>query len=322
MKLIVFSICLNEEKTIGELLDRIPRKIEGIDEIVKVVIDDGSKDRTVQIAEEKGALVYSNQKQKRLAYSFQFAIDKALELGGDIAVNIDGDLQFMPEEIPLLVKPIVQGRADFVAGNRFSNGVKPENMPKSKYLGNKLGAKVISSITNQKFDDVTCGFRAYSREAMLNININSKYTYTQEVFQLMASKKLDIVQVPITIKYYKGRKSRVVKSVSGFITNSAFNILRAFRDFEPMKFFGTLSLIPLILGLICLIFVLIYWISTGSITPYKAVGFAGIYLVSLSIVVGLFGLLSDMLGRIVNTQEKTLYYEKKSYYSKFKKSSK
>lgn len=322
MKLIVFSICLNEEKTIGELLDRIPPKIEGINEIVKVVIDDGSSDRTAKIAKEKGALVYSNQKQKRLAYSFQFAIDKALELGADIAVNIDGDLQFMPEEIPLLVKPIVQGKADFVAGNRFNNGVKPENMPKSKYLGNKLGAKVISSITNQKFDDVTCGFRAYSREAMLHININSKYTYTQEVFQLMASKKLDIVQVPITIKYYKGRKSRVVKSVSGFITNSAFNILRAFRDFEPMKFFGILSLIPLILGLICLIFVLIHWISTGSITPYKTVGFAGIYLVSLSIVVGLFGLLSDMLGRMVNTQEKILYYEKKSYYSKFKKSSK
>ncbi len=101
MKLIVFSICLNEEKTIGELLDRIPKKIEGIDEIVKVVIDDGSKDKTVQIAKEKGALVYSNQRQKRLAYSFQFAIDKALELGADIAVNIDGDLQFMPEEIPL-----------------------------------------------------------------------------------------------------------------------------------------------------------------------------------------------------------------------------
>ena len=138
----------------------------------------------------------------------------------------------------------------------------------------------------------------------------------------MASKKLNIVQVPITIKYYKGRKSRVVKSVSGFITNSAFNILRAFRDFEPMKFFGLLSLIPLVLGLICLIFVLIHWISTGSITPYKAVGFAGIYLFSLSIIVALFGVLSDMLGRIVNTQEKTLYYEKKSYYSKFKKSSK
>lgn len=322
MKLIVFSICLNEEKTIGELLDRIPPKIEGINEIVKVVIDDGSSDRTAKIAKEKGALVYSNQRQKRLAYSFQFAIDKALELGADIAVNIDGDLQFMPEEIPLLVKPIVQGKADFVAGNRFSNGVKPENMPKSKYLGNKLGAKVISSITNQKFDDVTCGFRAYSREAMLNININSKYTYTQEVFQLMASKKLDIVQVPITIKYYKGRKSRVVKSVSGFITNSAFNILRAFRDFEPMKFFGILSLIPLILGLICLIFVLIYWISTGSITPYKTVGFAGIYLVSLSIVVGLFGLLSDMLGRMVNTQEKILYYDKKMYYSKLKRKKK
>lgn len=319
MKLIVFSICLNEEKTIGELLDRIPKKIEGIDEIVKMVIDDGSTDNTVKVAKDHGALVYSNYRQKRLAYSFQVAMDKALKLGADISVNIDGDLQFLPEEIPLLVKPIVEGKADFVAGSRFGKGKRPEHMSKGKFLGNQLGAKVVSSITNQHFDDVTCGFRAYSREAMLQMNIDSKYTYTQESFQLMASKNLNIVQVPISIKYFKGRKSRVVKSIFSFITVSAFNILRAFRDFAPMKFFGLLSIIPFVFGILAMIFVIIFRLKTGTFTPFKFLGLAGIYSFTLGIVTALFGLLSDMLGRIVNNQEKILYYDKNNYYSKFKK---
>jgi len=319
MKLVVFSICLNEEKTIGELLDRVPQKIEGVDEIVKMVIDDGSTDDTVKVAKQHGALVYSNGRQKKLAYSFQVAIDRALKLEADIAVNIDGDLQFLPEEISLLVRPIVDSNADFVAGSRFRKGMRPEHMSKGKYYGNLLGAYVVSKLTDQDFDDVTCGFRAYSKEAMLQMNINSKYTYTQESFQLMASKNLNIVQVPISIKYFKGRKSRVVKSITSFITLSAFNILRAFRDFAPMKFFGILGLIPFFMGVVCIAFILIHWLSTGDFSPYKFVGFSGIYLVTLGVVVGLFGLLSDMIGRMVNNQEKILYYSKKNYYSKIKK---
>jgi glycosyltransferase involved in cell wall biosynthesis len=319
MKLVVFSICLNEEKTIGELLDRVPKRIEGVDEIVRLVIDDGSTDDTVKIAKEHGALVYSNLRQKKLAYSFQVAIDRALKLDADIAVSIDGDLQFLPEEIDLLVQPIVEKKADFVPGSRFRKGMRPENMSKGKYYGNQLGAYVVSKLTNQEFDDVTCGFRAYSREAMLQMNINSKYTYTQESFQLMASKNLNIVQVPISIKYFEGRKSRVVKSITSFITISAFNILRAFRDFAPIKFFGILGLVPFFLGIICIIFLLIHWLSTGDFSPYKFVGFSGLYLVTLGIIIGLFGLVSDMLGRIVNNQEKILYYSKKNYYSKIKK---
>lgn len=319
MKLVVFSICLNEEKTIGELLDRVPKKIEGIDEIVTMVIDDGSSDNTVKIAQEHGAIVYSNLQQKRLAYSFQVAIDKALMLGANLAVNIDGDLQFKPEEIPNLVKPIVEGRADFVAGNRFANGKRPDNMSLSKYYGNQLGAYVVSKLTHQEFFDVTCGFRAYSREAMLQMNINSKYTYTQESFQLMASKNLNIVQIPISIKYFKGRKSRVVTSIFSFITLSAFNIMRAFRDFAPIKFFGILGLIPFVLGVLGIAFTSIHWLNVGNISPYKFVGISGIYLITLGMVIALFGLLSDMLGRIVNNQEKILYYNKKNYYSNLRK---
>jgi glycosyltransferase involved in cell wall biosynthesis len=319
MKLVVFSICLNEEKTIGELLDRIPKQIGGIDEIVKMVIDDGSTDSTAKIAKQHGAIVHSNTKQKRLAHSFQIAIDKALKLGADIAVNIDGDLQFQPEEIPNIVKPIVEGKAEFVAGNRFSNGKRPKNMSLGKYYGNQLGAYVVSKLTHQEFFDVTCGFRAYSREAMLQLNINSKYTYTQESFQLMASKNLNIVQIPISIKYFKGRKSRVVTSILSFITLSAFNIMRAFRDFAPIKFFGILGLIPFVIGIICLLLLGIHWLNTGGLSPYKFLGFTGLYLLTLGIVIALFGLISDMIGRMVNNQEKILYYTKKNYYAKVKK---
>ncbi|MFA7628067.1 MAG: glycosyltransferase family 2 protein [Candidatus Dojkabacteria bacterium] len=318
MKLIVFSICLNEEKTIGELLDRIPKQIEGIDEIVKMVVDDGSEDDTAKIAKEHGAIVHSNAEQKRLAHSFQFAVNKALELGADIAVNIDGDLQFKPEEIPNLVKPILDGKADFVGGTRLK-GARPDDMSLGKYYGNKLGAYIVGRLVRKEFQDVTCGFRAYNREAMLHMNINSNYTYTQESFQLMASKKLTIVQVPVSIKYYKGRKSRVVFGITNFIKISAVNILRAFRDFAPIKFFGLMAMVPFILGVFSLVFLGGHWLRTGDFSPYKFVGFAGVYLVSFGLLIALFAVLSDMLGRMLNNQEKILYFEKKNYYSKFKK---
>lgn len=324
MKLVVFSICQNEGKTIGELLDRIPKKIEGIDEIETMVVDDGSTDDTVKIAKEKGAIVYSNLSQKRLAYSFQFAVDKVLKLGADIAVNIDGDLQFSPEEIPMLVKPILEGNADFVAGNRFvdpqSQKVrKPDFMSKGKYWGNRIGAFVIGSLSKKKFSDVTCGFRAYNRDALLHMNINNKFTYTQEAFQLMANKQLNIIQIPVSIKYFKGRKSRVVSSIFSFISISGFNIIRVFRDFAPLKFFGILSSIPGLIGFGLLIFMGVHWLQTESFSPYKYIGFGGLYMVTLAIIILLFGVLSDILGRIINNQEKNLYITKKIYYSKFKK---
>ena len=324
MKLVVFSICQNEGKTIGELLDRIPKRIEGIDEIVTMVVDDGSTDDTVKIAKEKGAEVYSNLSQKRLAYSFQYAVDKVLKMGADVAVNIDGDLQFAPEEIPLLVKPILDGKADFVAGNRFVDPQnqqirRPEFMSKGKYWGNRIGAFVIGSLSKKKFSDVTCGFRAYNRDALLHMNINNKFTYTQEAFQLLASKQLNIRQVPISIKYFEGRKSRVVSSIFSFISLSAINIVRVFRDFAPLRFFGILGLIPFLVGLGCVIFLGMHWLNTGDFSPYKFVGFTGLYLITLAIITWLFGTLSDILGRIINNQEKTLYISKKIYYSKFKK---
>lgn len=323
MKLVINTICHNEAETLDELFKRIPKKISGITEIVKLLIDDGSTDDTVKIAKQNGVIVVQNYSQKRLAYSFQAAVDKALELGADIFLNIDGDLQFMPEEIPNLIKPIVEGEADFVAADRFvdpktGKNIKPKDMPFSKYFGNLIGAFIVSKMAGQKFNDVTCGFRAFNRKALLSININSKYTYTQETFQVLASKKMNIVQVPITVKYYPGRKSRVVTSIIGYIFSSAFNILKTFRDYAPLSFFGTAGLIFSIISLLLLGFLGIHWLRTGNFSPYKFVGFAGLYFISLAIVTWLFGLLADMFDRLLNNQDKIIYHLKSIKYRKEK----
>lgn len=310
-KLVVFSICKDEAPTIGEVIDRIPPVIDGIDEIEVLVISDGSVDDTAAVARVHGATVIEGRQQHRLAHRFAQAVEWCLESGADVAVNIDGDLQFDPADIPSFVAPIVEQSADFVAADRFTDpetGVRrrPENMPVGKYYANLLGAKIVGNLSGERFADVTCGFRAYNRRAMLALNINSKYTYTQESFQLLAHNKVDIVSVPANVTYYSGRKSRVVTSFWQFLTNSALNILRAFRDFAPLRFFFWLGLPAFLVGLVSAGFVGVHWLATGRTSPYTSLGIVGVYLFSLGLIVFVVGLLADMLGRSARNQEKIL----------------
>lgn len=320
MKLVIFTICKDEDKTLGELLDRMPKKLEGISKIETLVISDGSSDQTAEVARKHGATkVIEGKQQKRLAYRFQQALDTVLTMGADIAVNIDGDLQFSPEDIPKLLNPILEDGADFVAADRFTDPKtgekrKPEVMPTGKYWANRLGAWIVGNLSGQKFYDVTCGFRAYTKKAMLAININSNYTYTQESFQVLAVKKMNIVAVPIDVKYFKGRKSRVVRSFWQFLFGSALNILRAYRDYAPLRFFGNLGVVLIIPGILMGGFTTIHWITTGKITPYAAVGLIGLYLVTLALVVWALGLVADMLDRMLNNQEKILEEAKRQRY--------
>lgn len=311
MKLIVVSICKDEAETIGEVLDRIPKKVEGISSIEKWVIDDGSTDDTAAIAKKHGAHVRSDGSQKRLAFRFREATELALSRQADVMVNIDGDLQFMPEEIPDLIKPITENKADFVAADRFTDpktgrSRRPENMALAKYWSNKLGARITGTLSKQNFADVTCGFRAYNRTALYALNLHGDYTYTQESFQVMAMKKLRIVSVPTTIKYYRGRKSRVVRNFWQFLFGSAINILRAYRDYAPLRFFGELGSVLFVFGFICLAFTLAHWITSGQISPYKAVGFAGLYFITMAAIVWIVGLMADMLDRMLGNQEKII----------------
>ncbi|HJM04512.1 MAG TPA: glycosyltransferase family 2 protein [Candidatus Saccharimonadaceae bacterium] len=310
MKLAVVSICKNEAKTIQELIRRIPKKIKGVSLIDVIVINDGSTDKTAELAEKSGATVYGSHDSKGLAFRFREVLDIVLRDNYDAMVNIDGDLQFSPEDIPQFVAPIVADSADFVAADRFTdpasgNKRKPKNMPFVKYYGNKVGAWVVGSLSDQRFRDVTCGFRAYNQRAMYALNINGTHTYTQESFQVLAARKMRIHSVPVDVKYFKDRKSRVVTSIPKYMLISLMNILRAFRDFAPLRFFTMVGLVPFVLGLICLIFIGIHWLQTGAFSPYKAVGFTGVYLVSVGIFFWALGLFADMQLRLLNNQEKT-----------------
>lgn len=320
MKLSVFTICHNEAATIAELIDRIPKKIKGVDTIDIWLIDDGSTDDTAEIARKKGIHVVSDGVQKRLAFRFRQALDIAIEQQTDIMVNIDGDLQFNPEDIPRLVGPIIQDQADFVAADRFvtEGGLrrKPANMPTAKYLGNLLGGWIVGVLSGQRFSDVTCGFRAYGKKAIIKLNINGKFTYTQESFQVLAMKRVRIKTIPTKVQYFKGRQSRVVSSIPKFVAGSGLNIIRSFRDFAPLRFFGWLGAIPFVLSLISTTIFTVHWLITGSFSPFKFLGFFGAYSFTIAIIFWLIGLASDMQNRSLNNQEKILEELKKQRYQK------
>ncbi len=322
MKLVIFTVVLNEAGTITELIERLPKKIPGIETIETVVLSDGSTDDTVKFARKAGATeVIEGKQQKRLAYRFNQALDLVLSRGADIAVNIDGDLQFRPEDIPLLVQPIIAGEADFVAADRFTDTEtgerrKPKNMSTGKYYANRVGSYIVGRLSGYGFRDVTCGFRAYNREAMLALNINSPYTYTQESFQILALKNMNIKALPVVVTYYPGRKSRVVTNFFQFLINSALNIMRAFRDFEPLKFFFYLGLLPFLFGGAASAFVGLHWLDTRMTSPYTSLGILGVYLFSVGILIWVVGLVADMLDRVNKNQEKLITLAKKNLYDK------
>lgn len=318
MRLIILIPAYNEAETILSVLNRIPDTFEGIDELEVVVVDDGSTDQTTEIAKTAGAVVVSYTQNQGVGSAFTIGLTKALEMGADIMVNIDADGQFSPSEIPLLINPILDHKADFVIGDRFikENGEmkKPQHMPAIKFWGNKRMSQFISMLTENKYNDVSCGFRAYSREALLQLNLSGKFTYTQETFIDLVDKGLIIKTVPVNVKYFPERESRVASNILKYIVRSSKIIFRAYRDFKPLKFFGWLGLISFVIGSIFGLIMFIIYLQIGKFTPYKFVGFTGIYFVSLGILLWVVGLLADMFVKVRLTQEKILYFEKKRQY--------
>ncbi len=320
MKLAVIIPALNEEENIGRVIAGIPREMTGVDETVIFVIDDGSHDGTAQAARAAGAQVISHHSNRGVGQSFQTGLKAALECGADLMVNIDGDGQFLPEEIPLLIGPILAGEADFVPADRFSDGSgglrKPENMSGVKYWGNQVMSDLIGRLSGQRYNDVSCGFRAYSREAMLQLNLTGVFTYTQESFLDLSFKRLRIQPVAVTIRYFPERKSRVAGNLFSYTLRTLNIILRAYRDFQPLRFFIYLGLPPFTIGTAALLFMLWHYWMYRAFSPYKAVGFVGIYLVSLGLILFIFGFLADMFMRLRQTQERILYYEKRRTYGR------
>lgn len=317
MKLIVFIPAYNEEEKVGEVVKSIPKKLNGIDEINVLVVNDGSKDNTAKIAQDAGAIVESHKMNLGLGNAFRTGIEKALELGADILVNIDADGQFASSDIPRLIEPILKKEADFVTADRFTkDGVtrKPEYMSSIKFWGNMRMNKLISRITGYKFNDVSCGFRAYSKETLLKLNLNGSFTYTQESFLDLCTKKVKIHSIPVDVKYFPERKSRMASSIMRYAKNTGLIIIRTYRDYKPLAFFGKIGNIFFFIGILIGLFVLIHYIREGAFTPYIFLGFTSVYLFSIGFIFWIVGLVADMVDRIRLNQEKILYYEKKRIY--------
>jgi hypothetical protein len=175
-------------------------------------------------------------------------------------------------------------------------------------------SKLISALSGQKFADVSCGFRAYSKEALLRLNLTGNFTYTQESFLDLASKGIEITTIPVSIKYFPERKSKVARNLFRYGYQTLKIIIRSYRDYKPLKFFLSLGLIFFFFGFISGVITIAHFLLTGAFTPYKFVGFISVYLVSLAFLFWIIGLFADMFVRTRLTQEQILYYEKLRHY--------
>lgn len=312
--LVVFIPAFNEDRSIAATISAVPRSLPGIDKVSIVVVDDGSTDDTANAATAAGATVISHGRNLGLADAFRTGIRACLQLHATLAVSIDADLQFDPEDIRHLVVPVLNDEADFVVGDRFSDSGRPAHMPAVKYVGNKLMTWAVNRLARTDFSDVSSGYRVYSREALLHLNVQSSFTYTQESFIELAAKGLRIQQLPVRIRYFEDRKSRISSNLVRYGLRTGLTILRTTRDYAPFNVFGTLALMFAIPGFLSGIFVLAHYLTYGSFSPYIFLAFSAAYLVSVALALLVLALVADMLRGVRTNQERLLYFAKLSHY--------
>ncbi len=324
MKLVVTIPALNEEKTIAQVIAGVPRKIHGVSEVEVIVANDGSTDLTAERAAEAGALVVTLHNRPGLGKVFGTAFERAMRRGADIIVNIDGDGQFDPADIAKLIHPILEGEADFVTCSRFSDPALRPTMPVVKYWGNKVVTNIINWVCGgTSFTDVSCGFRAFTREAAYRLTLFGRFTYTQECFIDLFSKGLRMAEVPLKVRGVREHgKSRVASSIFKYATNSLPIILRAMRDIQPLKFFGGIAALLFVPGFLAGAFVTVWYFISAHSPPFKPhtapytslIAISGI-LITLSFLLGVLALLADMLGRHRRISEELLYLARRKMYA-------
>lgn len=290
MLIIVTIPSFNEEKTIGELISKIHNVMKKNKYLYKIlVVDDGSTDKTAEISKKHNAVVFSHPKNYGLAEAFITEIEKCLELGAYVIVHIDADSQYLPEEIPKLLSEINKGY-DLVLGSRFKG--KIESMSVIKKIGNIAFSKVVSHITKIQISDAQTGFRAFTRELAKSIPIKSKHTYTQEQIIRAVRQKFRIKEVPI---YFKKRigKSRLISNPFGYAARAWINIIRIYRDYEPLKFFGFIGSMIFSVGILIGFYLLFIHLTEG-IRGHFALIMLDVLILSIGLQIIIFGFLADM----------------------------
>jgi len=313
MKLVVIIPCLNEEKTLPQVLNSIPKKIKGIRKIEKVVIDDGSTDDTLKVAKKlKVRHFVIHARNQGLAKSFADGLDMALSLGADIIVNTDGDNQYPQQDIPRLIEPILRNKADIVIADRQT--IKVKHFSLGKKLLQKFGTFAVNFLAGSHVGDAVSGFRAYSKEAAMHINIFTDYTYTIETLIQASKKKMRIESIKIKTNP-KTRKSRLITGLFSYLKISGTTTLRLFAIYEPLKVFTYVSFIVFVPGSI-LVVRASYFYTVGVGGEHLPSIIVGSFLVLVSFQIFLIGLIADLVSINRKKLENILYRQKKLEFNK------
>ena len=293
MKLIIQIPCFNEEETLGITYNDLPKHIDGIDEIEYLIINDGSTDRTVEVARELGIHhVVSFKQNKGLARGFMAGLDACLHLGADIIVNTDADNQYCGEDIEKLVRPILDNKADIVIGERPIDQTEHFSWKKKKFQ--HLGSWVVRIASGTDIPDAPSGFRAYSREAALRLNVTNEYTYTLETIIQAGYDKIAMTSVPIRTNG-ETRPSRLFSSMWRYMKRSASVIVRSFMMYKPLKFFSAIGSIIFTIGfLIGLRF--LYFVFTGTGTGHTQSLILAAILILMGVQIIVIGLQADIIA--------------------------
>lgn len=291
-KLIIQIPCYNEEETLLTTLNDLPKKIEGIDSIEVLVINDGSTDKSEEIARDWGAKVLNIKPNKGLANAFRSGLQEALSLGADIIVNTDADNQYCAKDIEKLVLPIIENEADIVIGARDILNIKEFSLLK-KVL-QKLGSSVLRLLSTTSVKDAPSGFRAFSKDAALRLNVFDNYTYTMETLIQAGAKGMKIKSVPISVNE-KLRDSRLVKNIFDYIFKSTKTTLRMFVVYRPFRFFIFLSLLFGIVGSILIIRFLNFYFNGDGNGHIQSLIFASIFLIT-SVQLAIIAIIGDLLS--------------------------
>ena len=299
MKLIVQIPCLNEEKTLPETVKDIPRKIEGIDSVEILIIDDGSTDRTVAVARDLGVdHIVQNTVNKGLAMSFMNGLEACLRLGADIVVNTDGDNQYCGADIPKLVAPILCNQADIVVGDRQTDTIEHFSFLKKKFQ--KLGSWIVRRLSGTRVPDTVSGFRAFSREAAMQINVISSYSYTVETIIQAGNKRLAITSVSVRTNP-KTRESRLVKSIPRFMMLQMSTMVRMYAMFRPLRTFFIIGAVLIGAALVpSLRFLYFYLMGKGGGHIQSLI------LATILFITGFQVLIVGLLGDVISSNRKLI----------------
>ena len=303
MKLIVQIPCYNEEHTLPETLNDIPREIEGVDTVEIMIIDDGSTDRTIEVAKSLGVdHIIRNKNNRGLARTFRKGIDECLKLGADIIVNTDGDNQYAGWDIPKLIKPILEEKADVVIGDRKTQDIN--HFSPLKKLLQRLGSYVVKKVSGVQVPDAVSGFRAYSREAALQLNIISPFSYTIEALIQSGKKHMAVTHVPVETNA-KTRESRLFTSIPKFIERQLTTIVRMYTMYQPLRVFVLLGALITLIGLIPIVRFLIFYMMGDGNGHLQSLILGGV-LTLLGIITFLIAILADLINFNRQLIEQTL----------------